>query len=188
MERSSSTWRSDESCSCEQTVRWKRVQPGCARIPKLIWSHAIAATASVKLPPRALPRPNRWSIVLTYRRTLPKPWSSSFASRSVCSKRQPKAAQERHVLQRGQRCRNKSHKSAVLVIANACFFISGSGNCIEQDITKSRLRRLVGVSSRSVYRALAQATPPPTLRRARSSSIVDPSLSAPFCAMEPGLP
>jgi transposase len=41
-----------------------------------------------------------------------------FRSRSVCSKKRPEAAQERHVLQRGKRCRKKSHKSAVLVIAN----------------------------------------------------------------------
>src|SRR6266576_4920487 len=42
---------------------------------------------------------------------------------------------------------------------------------------KSRLRRLVGISSRSVYRALEQETPPPLRRRSRSSSIVDPYLS-----------
>ncbi len=52
---------------------------------------------------------------------------------------------------------------------------------------KSRLRRLVGISSRSVYRALEQEMPPPLRRRSRSSSIVDPYLSAPFFAMEPGV-
>jgi transposase len=35
------------------------------------------------------------------RRTLPKPWSSSFASRSMCSKRRRKAAQEKHGLLSG---------------------------------------------------------------------------------------
>jgi transposase len=42
---------------------------------------------------------------------------------------------------------------------------------------KEQIAQLVGVSSRSVYRALAQETPPPARRRSRSSSIVDPYLS-----------
>ena len=53
---------------------------------------------------------------------------------------------------------------------------------------KEQIAQVVGVSSRSVYRALEQETPPPTLRRSRSSSIVDPYLSAPFFAMEPRVP
>jgi transposase len=46
-----------------------------------------------------------------------------------------------------------------------------------QGCHKEQIAQLVGVSSRRVYRALEQETPPPTLRRARSSSIVDPYLS-----------
>jgi transposase len=46
-----------------------------------------------------------------------------------------------------------------------------------QGYHKEQIAQLVGVSSRKVYRALEQETPPPTLRRARSSSIVDPYLS-----------
>ena len=42
---------------------------------------------------------------------------------------------------------------------------------------KEQIAQLVGVSSRSVYRVLAQETPPPPRRRSRSSSIVDPYLS-----------
>jgi transposase len=42
---------------------------------------------------------------------------------------------------------------------------------------KEQIAQLVGVSSRSVYRALEQQAPPPPRRRARSSSIVDPYLS-----------
>jgi Transposase len=57
-----------------------------------------------------------------------------------------------------------------------------------QGCHKEQIAQLVGVSSRKVYRALEQETPPPTLRRSRSSSIVDPYLSAPFFAMESGVP
>jgi transposase len=57
-----------------------------------------------------------------------------------------------------------------------------------QGCHKEQIAQLVGVSSRRVYRALEQETPPPTLRRSRSASIVDPYLSAPFCEMEPGVP
>jgi hypothetical protein len=53
---------------------------------------------------------------------------------------------------------------------------------------KEQIAQLVGVSSASVYRALQQEAPPPPRRRSRSSSIVDPYLSAPFVAMEPGVP
>ncbi len=42
---------------------------------------------------------------------------------------------------------------------------------------KEQIAQVVGVSSRSVYRALEQETPPPPRRRSRSSSIVDPYLS-----------
>ncbi len=42
---------------------------------------------------------------------------------------------------------------------------------------KEQIAQLVGVSSRSVYRALEHETPPPPRRRSRSSSIVDPYLS-----------
>ncbi len=42
---------------------------------------------------------------------------------------------------------------------------------------RSRIAQVVGVSSRRVYRALEQETPPPPRRRSRSSSIVDPYLS-----------
>jgi transposase len=42
---------------------------------------------------------------------------------------------------------------------------------------KEQIAQVVGVSSRSVYRALEQETPPPRRRRSRSSSIVDPYLS-----------
>src|SRR5262249_19512075 len=42
---------------------------------------------------------------------------------------------------------------------------------------KEQIAQLVGVSSRSVYRALAHETPLPPRRRSRSSSIVDPYLS-----------
>jgi Helix-turn-helix domain of resolvase len=42
---------------------------------------------------------------------------------------------------------------------------------------KEQIAQLVGVSSRSVYRALEQETPPPLRRRSRSASIVDPYLS-----------
>jgi hypothetical protein len=57
-----------------------------------------------------------------------------------------------------------------------------------QGYHKEQIAQLVGVSSRRVYRALEQETPPPPRRRSRSSSIVDPYLSAPFVAMEPGVP
>jgi transposase len=57
-----------------------------------------------------------------------------------------------------------------------------------QGCHKEQIAQIVGVSSRRVYRALEQETPPPPRRRARSSSIVDPYLSAPFCPMEPGVP
>ena len=46
-----------------------------------------------------------------------------------------------------------------------------------QGCHKEQIAQLVGVSSRSVYRALEQETPPPPRRRSRSSSIVDPYLS-----------
>src|SRR2546425_11344869 len=65
MEPSWWTWKSDEWCSCWEIVRWRRVKRGCASMPKLIWSHAIAAKSSVKPPRTALLRPNRWSIVFT---------------------------------------------------------------------------------------------------------------------------
>jgi transposase len=42
---------------------------------------------------------------------------------------------------------------------------------------KEQIAQIVGVSSRSVYRALEQEAPPPPRRRSRSSSIVDPYLS-----------
>src|SRR5258706_2090321 len=42
---------------------------------------------------------------------------------------------------------------------------------------KEQIAQLVGVSSRSVYRALEQESPPPPRRRSRSASIVDPYLS-----------
>jgi transposase len=42
---------------------------------------------------------------------------------------------------------------------------------------KEQIAQIVGVSSRSVYRALEQQAPPPPRRRSRSSSIVDPYLS-----------
>ena len=40
-----------------------------------------------------------------------------------------------------------------------------------------QIAQVVGVSSRSVYRAFEQETPPPPRRRSRSSSIIDPYLS-----------
>ncbi len=46
-----------------------------------------------------------------------------------------------------------------------------------QGYHKEQIAQLVGVSSRRVYRALEQEAAPPTLRRSRSSSIVDPYLS-----------
>lgn len=46
-----------------------------------------------------------------------------------------------------------------------------------QGYHKEQIAQLVGVSSRKVYRALEQETPPPPRRRVRSSSIVDPYLS-----------
>jgi hypothetical protein len=46
-----------------------------------------------------------------------------------------------------------------------------------QGCHKEPIAQLVGVSSRRVYRALEQEAPPPTLRRSRSSSIVDPYLA-----------
>jgi transposase len=46
-----------------------------------------------------------------------------------------------------------------------------------QGYHKEQIAQLVGVSSRRVYRALAQETPPPPRRRSRSSSIVDPYLT-----------
>ena len=45
-----------------------------------------------------------------------------------------------------------------------------------QGYHKEQIAQLVGVSSRRVYRALEQETPPPPRRRARSASIVDPYL------------
>jgi Transposase len=42
---------------------------------------------------------------------------------------------------------------------------------------KEQIAQLIGVSSRTVYRALEQEAPPPPRRRSRSSSIVDPYLS-----------
>ncbi len=73
------------------------------------------------------------------RRTLPKPWRSSFASRSVRSKWRREAAQAKHVLLRGQQYLKRLRKSVVLVIANESACISGSGNCIGKAATKSRL-------------------------------------------------
>jgi len=46
-----------------------------------------------------------------------------------------------------------------------------------QGYHKEQIARLVGVSSRRVYRILEQETPPSPRRRSRSSSIVDPYLS-----------
>jgi transposase len=46
-----------------------------------------------------------------------------------------------------------------------------------QGCHKEQIAQLVGVSSRRVYRALEQETPPPARRRSRSASIVDPYLS-----------
>jgi transposase len=45
-----------------------------------------------------------------------------------------------------------------------------------QGYHKEQIAQLVGVSSRRVYRALEQETPPPPRRRSRSASIVDPYL------------
>jgi transposase len=45
-----------------------------------------------------------------------------------------------------------------------------------QGYHKEQIAQLVGVSSRKVYRALEQETPPPPRRRSRSASIVDPYL------------
>ena len=45
-----------------------------------------------------------------------------------------------------------------------------------QGYHKEQIAQLVGVSSRSVYRALEQEAPPPPRRRSRSASIVDPYL------------
>ena len=42
---------------------------------------------------------------------------------------------------------------------------------------KVQIAQLVGVSSRSIYRALEQQAAPPPRRRSRTSSIVDPYLS-----------
>src|SRR5258708_38136972 len=128
------------------------------------------------LPLRALPRPNRWSIVFTYKRTLPKPWRSSFASRSKYSKRQRNAVQEKHVLLPGRRRLKKSHKSVVLVIASKSAYISGSGNCISKDTTKSRLP-----SSSELVRA--RSTVPSNrkrLHRRDDDLALLPSLTPPF--------
>jgi hypothetical protein len=46
-----------------------------------------------------------------------------------------------------------------------------------QGYHKEQIAQLVGVSSRRVYRALEQETPPPPRRRSRSASIVDPYLT-----------
>lgn len=46
-----------------------------------------------------------------------------------------------------------------------------------QGCYKEQIARLVGVSSRTVYRFLEQETPPPPRRRARSASIIDPYLA-----------
>ena len=73
------------------------------------------------------------------RRTLPKPWRSSFARRSGCSKRRRNAAQAKHVLLRGQQYLKRLRKSVVRVIANESACISGSGNGIGKAATKSRL-------------------------------------------------
>jgi transposase len=51
-----------------------------------------------------------------------------------------------------------------------------------------QIAQLVGVSSRSVYRALEQEVAPPPRRRSRSHSIIDPSLSYRSRAMESGMP
>ena len=51
------------------------------------------------------------------------------------------------------------------------------GKLYREGYHKEQIAELVGVSSRTVYRALEQETPPPPRRRSRSSSIVDPYLS-----------
>src|SRR5713226_7064841 len=51
------------------------------------------------------------------------------------------------------------------------------GKLYREGYHKEQIAQLVGVSSRSVYRALEQEAPPPPRRRSRSSSIVDPYLS-----------
>jgi transposase len=55
--------------------------------------------------------------------------------------------------------------------------ISGSGNCIDRDASLDYIAESVGLTKRSVYRALKQEAAPPLRRRARSSSVVDPYLS-----------
>jgi len=94
----------------------------------------------------------------------------------MCSKWQRAKGQEKHVLQPKRSCRRKSHQNAVLVIANRSVFISGSGNCIDRDASRDSIAEIVGLTTRSVYRALKQEAAPPMLRRARSSSVVDPYL------------
>jgi hypothetical protein len=94
----------------------------------------------------------------------------------VRSKRQHNAAPEKVARERRARHRQRvsMHKRIWKLYRQGCH--------------KEQIAQLVGVSSRRVYRALEQETPPPPRRRSRSSSIVDPYLSAPFFAMESGVP
>jgi Transposase len=101
---------------------------------------------------------------------------SFFADTRVCSKWPQAQGQGKHVLQPKLSCRRKSHQNAVPVIANRLVSISGSGNCIDRDASLDYIAEMVGLTTRSVYRALKQEAAPPMLRRARSSSVVDPYL------------
>src|SRR5581483_4904376 len=94
----------------------------------------------------------------------------------MCSKWQQAKGQGKHILQLKRSCHRKSHQNAVPVIANRSVSISGSGNCIDKDASLDYIAEMVGLTSRSVYRAFKQEAAPPMLRRARSSSAVDPYL------------
>jgi hypothetical protein len=90
----------------------------------------------------------------------------------VCSKWQQAKGQGKHVLQPKLSCRRKSHQNAVPVIANRLVSISGSGNCIDRDASLDYIAEIMGLTKRSVYRALKQEAAPPMLRRARSSTFM----------------
>jgi Transposase len=97
---------------------------------------------------------------------------SFFADTCVCSKWQQAKGQGKHVLQPKLSCRRKSHQNALPVIANRSVSISGSGNCIDRDASLDYIAEIMGLTKRSVYRALKQEAAPPMLRRARSSTFM----------------
>jgi hypothetical protein len=89
----------------------------------------------------------------------------------MCSKWQQAKGQEKHILQPKRSCRRKSHQNAVPVIANRSVSISGPGNCIDKDASLDYIAEMVGLTKRSVYRALKQEATPPAAQTRRGVAV-----------------